>query len=128
MKCMVKTIFDGIEKTQGEEAAAQEIAIKNWKEPWIIASNKGAIQAVCTFQMTDRAVQIEVEQKHFEWVRQHFKDNFKSMYKHLVPSIVEGDDTTHPLNATIWKDVLFASTKWDSNCPLELLAKYRRSA
>eukprot|EP00973_Karenia_brevis_P078561 10906275-Karenia_brevis.AAC.1 len=67
MRCMVKTIFDGVEKIQGKEAAVQEIAIKNWKEPWIIASSKGAIQAVCTFQMTDRAVQIEVEQNHFEW-------------------------------------------------------------
>eukprot|EP00973_Karenia_brevis_P003206 442550-Karenia_brevis.AAC.1 len=49
------------------------------------------------------------------------------MYKHLVPMVIEGDDTTHPLNATIWKDVLFVNTKWDTNCPLELLAKYRRS-
>eukprot|EP00973_Karenia_brevis_P002107 286237-Karenia_brevis.AAC.1 len=55
MRCMIKAIFDGIEKTHGKDAAIQEIAIKNWKDPWIIASNKGAIQAVCTFQMTDRA-------------------------------------------------------------------------
>eukprot|EP00973_Karenia_brevis_P048198 6688892-Karenia_brevis.AAC.1 len=68
--------------------------------------------------MTDRAVHVDVEQKHFEWVRKLFKDNFKSMYKHLVPSIVEGDDKTHPLNAAIWRDVLFESTKWENNCPL----------
>eukprot|EP00973_Karenia_brevis_P045631 6320077-Karenia_brevis.AAC.1 len=49
------------------------------------------------------------------------------MCKHLVPSIVEGDDKTHPLNATIWKDVLCESTKWEGNCPLELIAKSRRS-
>eukprot|EP00973_Karenia_brevis_P003717 513930-Karenia_brevis.AAC.1 len=45
MKCMAKTIFDSIEGVLGQKAAAQEIAIKNWKEPWMIANSKGAIQA-----------------------------------------------------------------------------------
>eukprot|EP00973_Karenia_brevis_P012256 1663206-Karenia_brevis.AAC.1 len=50
------------------------------------------------------------------------------MFKHLVPQVDDGDDSTHPLNATMWKDVLFESTKWSYNCPLELIAKYRRAS
>eukprot|EP00973_Karenia_brevis_P070108 9746171-Karenia_brevis.AAC.1 len=49
------------------------------------------------------------------------------MFKHLVPQIDDGDDSTHPLNATMWKDVFFESTKWSYNCPVELVAKYRRA-
>eukprot|EP00973_Karenia_brevis_P049704 6901073-Karenia_brevis.AAC.1 len=77
--------------------------------------------------MSDRAVQVEVEQKHFDYVRKNFKDNFKTMYKHLVAEVLEGDDSTHPLNATCWKDVLFVNAKWDQKYPIELLVKYRRA-
>eukprot|EP00973_Karenia_brevis_P038602 5326000-Karenia_brevis.AAC.1 len=77
MRCLIKSIFDGIEKTQGKDAAVQAIAIKNWKDPWIIASAQGAIQAVCAFRVAERAVPVDVEENHFDWVRKHFKDNFK---------------------------------------------------
>eukprot|EP00973_Karenia_brevis_P022269 3063554-Karenia_brevis.AAC.1 len=49
------------------------------------------------------------------------------MFKHLVPAVEEGNDSTHPLNATMWKDVYFECTKWAYKCPVELIVKYRRA-
>eukprot|EP00973_Karenia_brevis_P070266 9766640-Karenia_brevis.AAC.1 len=35
MRCLTKTIFDCVENTKSKEQAAEAIAIKSWKEPWI---------------------------------------------------------------------------------------------
>eukprot|EP00973_Karenia_brevis_P037401 5157277-Karenia_brevis.AAC.1 len=104
MRCLTKSIFDCVESSKGKEIAAQTIAIKSWKDPWIVSSKQGEIQAVIMFHKTDRAVHINIAESHFDWVRKHYKDNFKVMFKHLVPVVEEGDDSTHPLNATMWKD------------------------
>eukprot|EP00973_Karenia_brevis_P005953 810090-Karenia_brevis.AAC.1 len=45
MRCLTKTIFDSVESTKGKEQAAEAIAIKSWKEPWIVSSKRGEIQA-----------------------------------------------------------------------------------
>eukprot|EP00973_Karenia_brevis_P065189 9051422-Karenia_brevis.AAC.1 len=92
MRCLTKTIYDSVESSKGQEQAADAIAIKSWKEPWIVSSKKGEIQADIMFHMTDRAVHININEPHFDWVRKHYKDNFKVMFRHLVPHVDEGND------------------------------------
>eukprot|EP00973_Karenia_brevis_P044317 6139062-Karenia_brevis.AAC.1 len=55
MRCLTKSIFDCVESSKGKVLSAETIAIKSWKDPWIVSRKQGEIQAVIMFHMPDRA-------------------------------------------------------------------------
>eukprot|EP00973_Karenia_brevis_P032348 4458928-Karenia_brevis.AAC.1 len=40
MRCLTKSIFDCVESSKGKVLAAETIAIKSWKDPWIVSSKQ----------------------------------------------------------------------------------------